>query len=174
MEQGYDIRRNTEYILALSILFLQCIIYSKINTYIHTCTYMCTCVVIVQSLSRVGLFDDPMDGSPPGSSVHGISQPRILEQIAISCTQSINIHIHTHTPIIEANIYQPSPINQAFLNSLNTLINLILVTLVHISVCVYTDKEIETKEIQLLCNISCRTYLEDKQFDSRIHVLTQQ
>ena len=47
MEQGYDIRRNTEYILALSILFLQCIIYSQMNTYTHTCTYMCTYVVIV-------------------------------------------------------------------------------------------------------------------------------
>ena len=27
---------------------------------------------------------DPMDGSPPGSSVHGISQARILEQVTIS------------------------------------------------------------------------------------------
>ena len=27
---------------------------------------------------------DPMDGSPPGSSVHGIFQVQILEQIAIS------------------------------------------------------------------------------------------
>ena len=27
---------------------------------------------------------DPMDGSPPGSSVHGISQARILEWVAIS------------------------------------------------------------------------------------------
>lgn len=46
MEQEYDIR-NTEYILALSILFQQCIIYSQTNTYIHTCTYMRTYVVIV-------------------------------------------------------------------------------------------------------------------------------
>ena len=88
-----------------------------------------------------------MDGNPPGSSVHGISQPRILEQIAISCTQSINIHIHIHTTITEANIYQPSPTSQEFLNSLNALTNLVLITLARISIHAYTDKEIETEEM---------------------------
>ena len=29
-------------------------------------------------------FCDPMDYSPPGSSVHGLSQARILEGVAIS------------------------------------------------------------------------------------------
>ena len=33
---------------------------------------------------------NPLDCSPPGSSVHGISQARILEWVAISC-------IYTHT-----------------------------------------------------------------------------
>ena len=36
-----------------------------------------------QVLSRVWLCD-PMDGSPPGSSVHGICQARILQWVAIS------------------------------------------------------------------------------------------
>ena len=36
-----------------------------------------------QSLSRVRLFATPVDCSPPDSSVHGISQARILEWIAI-------------------------------------------------------------------------------------------
>ena len=35
-------------------------------------------------LSRVQLFCDPMDCSPPGSSVHGIFQARILEWVATS------------------------------------------------------------------------------------------
>ena len=35
-------------------------------------------------LSHVGLFVTPMDCSPPGSSVHGIFQVRILEWVAIS------------------------------------------------------------------------------------------
>ena len=40
--------------------------------------------VVVQSLSHVQLFCDPMDCSKPGSSVHGILQARILEWVAIS------------------------------------------------------------------------------------------
>ena len=40
-------------------------------------------VVVVQSLSCVRLFCDPTD-SPPGTSIHGIFQARILEWVAIS------------------------------------------------------------------------------------------
>ena len=36
------------------------------------------------SLSCVQFFCDPMDYHPPGSSVHGISQARILEWVAVS------------------------------------------------------------------------------------------
>ena len=36
-----------------------------------------------KSLSCVWLFATPMDCSPPGSSVHGILQARMLEEIAI-------------------------------------------------------------------------------------------
>ena len=42
------------------------------------------CVVLCTwSLSRVWLFCDPMDCSPPGSSIHGLSQAVILEWVAI-------------------------------------------------------------------------------------------
>jgi len=41
-------------------------------------------IVIVKSLSRVRIFCTPMDCSLPGSSVHGISQARTLEWVAIS------------------------------------------------------------------------------------------
>ena len=37
-----------------------------------------------KSLSCVQFFGNPMDCSPPGSSLHGISQARILEWVAIS------------------------------------------------------------------------------------------
>ena len=40
--------------------------------------------LVVQSLSCVGLFRDPMDCSPPGSSVHGIFQASILDWAIIS------------------------------------------------------------------------------------------
>ena len=41
-------------------------------------------VCCVQWLSSVWLFATPMYCSPPGSAVHGISQARILECVAIS------------------------------------------------------------------------------------------
>ena len=47
-----------------------------------------TVKVKVKSLSRVQL-GDPVDGSPPGSSVHGILQARILEWVAISFSRGI-------------------------------------------------------------------------------------
>ena len=40
---------------------------------------ICRLLLFSQSLSRVQLFCNPMDCSTPGSSVHGISQARILE-----------------------------------------------------------------------------------------------
>ena len=40
--------------------------------------------VAVESLSLAQLFCNPMDCRPPGSSVHGIFQARILEWVAIS------------------------------------------------------------------------------------------
>ena len=54
-------------------------------------------VLVVQSCRTLC---DHTDHSPPGSSVHGISQVRILEQVAISflpqgivSTQGSNLHI---------------------------------------------------------------------------------
>ena len=44
--------------------------------------------VKVKSLSRVRLCDS-VDCSPPGSSVHGILQARILEWVAISFSRGI-------------------------------------------------------------------------------------
>ena len=41
-------------------------------------------VCVSDSRSVVSDFGDPMDCSPPGSSVHGILQAKILEWVAIS------------------------------------------------------------------------------------------
>ena len=48
----------------------------------------------VWSLSHLRLFCDPMDYSPPGSSVQGIwiSQARILEWVAISSSKESSRH----------------------------------------------------------------------------------
>ena len=47
----------------------------------------CSALFIVQLLSRVGLFD-PVDCSLPGSSLHGISQVRVVEWVAISFSRA--------------------------------------------------------------------------------------
>ena len=46
-------------------------------------------ISVVQLLSHVLLFGDPMDSNPPGSSVHAILQVRILEWVAISFSRGI-------------------------------------------------------------------------------------
>ena len=40
-------------------------------------------IVVLSTFIHVWLFSNPLDCSPPGSSVHGISQARILEWVAI-------------------------------------------------------------------------------------------
>ena len=52
----------------------------KPNTHFPLIFFLCS---FIQSLSCIWLCD-PMDGSPPGSSVHGLLQARILEWFAIS------------------------------------------------------------------------------------------
>ena len=49
------------------------------------CHFLLQCMKVkLKSLGRVWLFSDPMDCSPPGSSVHGIFQARVLEWGAIA------------------------------------------------------------------------------------------
>ena len=57
--------------------------FKRVGTYVHT---RLICLVVQQKFSHVRLFGtlcDPIDYSPPGSSVHGILQARILEWVAI-------------------------------------------------------------------------------------------
>ena len=54
--------------------------YICIHTHIYTYICMCMCKVTQSYLTLC----DPVDCSPPGSSVHGILQARILEWIAMS------------------------------------------------------------------------------------------
>ena len=61
-------------------------IYIYIYTYIHIYTYMAACLP-ARSLQSCLTLCDPMDCSPPGSSVHGILQARILEWVAISSSR---------------------------------------------------------------------------------------
>ena len=54
----------------------------------HLCV-VCVCVCVCVSHSICPAVYDPMDSSPPGSSVHGILQARILEWVVINLFQRI-------------------------------------------------------------------------------------
>jgi len=53
--------------------------------YVCMCVYiyMCVCVCVLKVTQSCLTLCNPMDYSPPGSSVHGILQARILEWVAI-------------------------------------------------------------------------------------------
>ena len=54
----------------------------KLSLYIwYSLNFVCVCVLVAQSCPTLC---DPMDCSPPGFSVHGILQARILEWVVIS------------------------------------------------------------------------------------------
>ena len=52
-------------------------------------TYMCVCTRVHMCAQWDLTLRNPMDCSPPGSSVHGVFQARILEWVAISLLQRI-------------------------------------------------------------------------------------
>ena len=56
--------------------------YTFISTYFEPC---CCC----SSVTRLSLSCNPIDCSPPGSSVHGISQASILEWVAIPFSRDL-------------------------------------------------------------------------------------
>ena len=66
-------------------------------------------LIVVQSLSHVKLFCNPIDYSPSSSSVHGISQisqARILEWVAISFSRGSSWHRDgTHVSCISRILY---------------------------------------------------------------------
>ena len=48
------------------------------------CVCVCVCVCVYSDAQSCPTLCEPMDCSPPGSSVHGILQARMLEWVAIS------------------------------------------------------------------------------------------
>ena len=73
-------------ICILILKFNEILNYVKLHALFHYVCFSCSCKnKKCQVLSCFSLtLWDPMDCSPPGSSVHGISQTRILEWVAIS------------------------------------------------------------------------------------------
>ena len=52
---------------------------------------MLTRLIVVMTSQRIPTLCDPMDCSPPGSSVHGILQARILEWVAIPFSKGMDL-----------------------------------------------------------------------------------
>ena len=96
--------------------------------------YVCVCSVTRSCLTLC----DPMDCSPPASSVHEILQARILEWVAISssrrssrprdrtCVSCIGRWVLYHWATLEAPLYKSLMGKYYFLNHKNTQIKIIL------------------------------------------------
>ena len=56
-----------------------------------------------KSLQSCPTLCDPIDGSPPGSTVPGILQARILEWVAISFSKYININTKAFLCLLKAS-----------------------------------------------------------------------
>ena len=69
-----------------------------LQTILNVCVCLCVCVcVCVLSPQSFLTLSDPTDCSQPGSSVHGISQAKILEQVAISSSRDLpDLGINSH------------------------------------------------------------------------------
>ena len=68
------------------------------------------CCCSVQSLSHVQLFCNPMNYSPPGSSIHGISQGRIQEWFGISFSRAVlSPGIEPMYPALEGRFLSTEP-----------------------------------------------------------------
>ena len=65
------------------------------------------CVLVIQSCLT---FCNPVDCSPPGSSVHGILQARILEWVVIPFSRGLpNPGIGPGSPALQADSLLPEP-----------------------------------------------------------------
>ena len=84
--------------------FSQWFCYQRIDcTMLNQICVCCVCLV-------VQAFCDPMDCSPPGSSVPGIIQAGILEWVAISFSRDLpNPGIEPRSPALQADSLLPEP-----------------------------------------------------------------
>ena len=94
------------------IIALQyCASFCSTSTWINHRSPPSSCVyVFVLSLSHILLFCNPMNCSPPGSSVHGISQARIQEWVAISFSRRSSwLRDHTWVSCLAGGFFTTEP-----------------------------------------------------------------
>ena len=67
---------------------------------------VCVCVLVAKSCPTLC---DPMDCSPPGSSVHGILQAWLLEWLPFPCPRELpDSGIEPRSPALQAILYHES------------------------------------------------------------------
>ena len=95
-----EIVEKTERLIWLTVFHVEVFCFScLLSAWCLLSVYLWFYLNIAKSLQLCPTLYDPMDCSPPGSSVHGILQARILEWVAISfsrgifLTQGLNLHL---------------------------------------------------------------------------------
>ena len=89
--------------LFCGILYTTNIIYMYMYLCICTYTHICICIYICAAAAKLHqlcpTLCDPIDCSPPGSSIAGILQARTLEWVAISFSIYVYIYVHIYIHI---------------------------------------------------------------------------
>ena len=86
----------------------------------HMCPDSVQKAVHAKSLELCPTLCDPMECSPPGSSIHGILQARILEWVAVPSSRgSSRCRDQTHIPCISGGFFTARPPGKSCLESCN-------------------------------------------------------
>ena len=85
-------------------------------------------MIVVESLNHVHLLCDPMECSPPGSSVHGISQAGILEWVATSFSRDLpDPGIEPKSPVFAGEFSTTEHQNQGIQHPVHCISGLLLI-----------------------------------------------
>ena len=90
--------------------------YIMLSHFVSVCVCVCVCVCECTHTSYIWLLVNPLDGSPPGFSVHGILKARRLEWIDISYSRDVpHTGIEPASPVLVGSslalCYLGSPVN---------------------------------------------------------------
>ena len=88
---------------------INCNLFDSLSfSFLGVCVCVCMCMWCCLVAESFSTLCDPMDCSPPGSSVHGILQTRILERVAISFCLGKQQQLRNLIMKINSTFYQRS------------------------------------------------------------------
>ena len=95
---------------------------------------------------------DPMDCSPPGSSVHGILQARILEWVAISFSRGVfpTTELKPGSPASEADSLPPEPPGKPRPDPYDSLSFFCVWGLLHVNEMFFYDKQNHMQSLETI------------------------